>query len=669
MTRFSALDPTTGDVVDALSTPAPRDPASLKRRRFLQTAGAATALSMMPTWLADQAAAAVPLGPSDGVLVVITMVGGNDGLNTVVPIADGTYYGQRGNLAIPASSTLPLSPHRGLHPSLVTLKAHWEQGNVAIIEGVGHPSPDLSHFTSMGRIMHGSSAAGSATSGWLGRYVDGLPGGDDPFHAVAIGRNVPLVMRGQQRQALALPSYQGGLFEADTEPWSQRQYAALHTIGASAGSTGLGPWGDALAANGSEALLVAGRLGDAYSGELPGGELSTKLTLAARLINANLGVRVFHVMFGDFDSHANQPRMHNERMAEFETGLAAFYQTLSPAFAGRTMVLAASEFGRRIKPNNSAGTDHGAANTWLAVGAGVKGGFYGGIPSLANPDNRGNIRTAVDYRNVYSNVLDSWLKADGSGIVGQSFGDLGFLSGPFATPGANGSTPSTIATQRLQLSRLYLAYFLRLPDYSGLTYWQREMSGGRSLAHVSEAFAKAPEFASRYGSLDDRGFVQLVYRNVLGRDPDSAGLSYWAGRLATGDSRGRVMIGFSESQEFIDGTRVRINQAESNGPVARLYRAYFLREADEEGLHYWLATGLPLQQISSSFADTPEFRERYGILNDDAFVRLVYQNVMQRPPDSDGLGYWKTQLRSGLTRGSLMVNFSESDEFVSRSGS
>ncbi|MDH5289864.1 MAG: twin-arginine translocation signal domain-containing protein, partial [Acidimicrobiia bacterium] len=184
----------TPDIVDALSSPLPSDARSVSRRRFLQAAAMASgAVALGPSLLAGPAGAAAPIGPGEGVLVLVTMAGGNDGLNTVIPIADGAYQAKRGALAIPASQALAISDDRALHPRLDALQALWNQGQVAVIDGVGTPGTnDLSHFSCMARWMGGNSNGG-LTSGWLGRYIDGLPGGDDPFHGVAIGTSVPLV--------------------------------------------------------------------------------------------------------------------------------------------------------------------------------------------------------------------------------------------------------------------------------------------------------------------------------------------------------------------------------------------------------------------------------------------------------------------------------------------
>jgi hypothetical protein len=217
-----------------------------------------------------------------------------------------------------------------------------------------------------------------------------------------------------------------------------------------------------------------------------------------------------------------------------------------------------------------------------------------------------------------------------------------------------------------QVCRLYQAYFLRLPDADGIDHWRRSLAAGLSLAAVSDGFAGSPEFIARYGALDDRGFVSLVYRNVLGREPDPAGLEHWARQLAAGASRGTVMTGFSESAEFVGRTGTPPPTTEAVGAVARLYLAYFGRQPDTSGLISWvgrLGAGTRLADVSQAFAGSPEFVGRYGTLGDEAFVDLVYRNVLGRSADPSGLAHWVGRLRSGASRGEVMLGFSESVEF------
>ncbi len=225
------------------------------------------------------------------------------------------------------------------------------------------------------------------------------------------------------------------------------------------------------------------------------------------------------------------------------------------------------------------------------------------------------------------------------------------------------------------VERLYVAYFSRLPDAGGLAYWEGERASGRSLDEISERFAQSPEFERLYGSVGDAEFVELVYRNVLDRSPDEAGLSHWTSQLGSGAlTRGGVMLGFSDSAEFKDSTGLTapVPSGPDERSVERLYAAYFLREADADGLAYWLGrerAGWTLSAISETFAESPEFDRLYGSLSDAEFVELVYQNVLGRAPEASGLAHWTNQLATGaLTRGGVMLGFSDSSEFKTSSG-
>lgn len=658
---MNRLDPTTSEVVSALSAPAPTDQLSMHRRRFLQAAAVTGAVSMLPAWLADQAGAATPLGASDGVLVLVMMNGGNDGMSMVPPFADGNYRQIRGGLGFGGDRVLRINDQRGLHPNLPFVKQQWDQGRLAILDGVGHPQPDLSHFMSMARWMTATTQNGVARTGWLGRYVDGL-GNPDAFHSITMGSSVPLAMAGNRSTATALPSSAGGLLTIDPDPVYRRQQATIHQF--AGGSTGLGALADTIARTGSESLDLAAGVAGYYQAALPTEELAAKMTLCARLINANLGTRVMMVSYGDFDSHANQTYMHGERMTELNGALEAFFATLDPNFLGRTLVLTSSEFGRRPWANESGGTDHGTSNTLLAMGGGVNGGFYGQLPSLAGHRRWDNFDTSVDFRNVYGNVLERWLSADSAEVIGADYPDLGFLRSPSGTAG--GST-GTISGQpggtRLQLSRLYLAYFRRTPDEEGLDFWLGQRRSGLRLDAVSSEFARSAEFQQTYGALDNAGFIDLIYANVLRRAPDSAGRAYWISLLDSGEDRGKVMQGFSESAEFVALTTPELVEAEKTGPIGRLYRAYLDRDGDVAGLTYWLGTSTPLVEISEAFAASKEFVQSYGALSDSQFVAQVYRNVMKREPDASGREFWTTQLARGQSRGLIMLSFSNSTEF------
>ena len=652
------------------STPLPSDPRSVSRRRFLQAAGLAGGVAMIPSWMADVAAAATPVGPGDGILVLITMGGGNDGLNTVIPVQNGTYYDKRGSLAIPASGAHRLTDDRALHPNLGGLASLWAQGDLAVIDGVGNSATDLSHFSSMARVMAGGSNSHGFHSGWLGRYIDGLPGGDDPFHGVSIGSSVPLVVQGRHRQASGLPSDPDGVFEvAGADATYRRQYDAVAALGH--GSTGRGELADALADSGGRAIDLAASIEGVYGHEQPEDPLAAKLDLCARLINANVGIRVLSVIYGDFDSHADQPPMHDARMAELDAGIQAFHARLHDGYKARTLVLTVSEFGRRVKANRSNGTDHGAAGTLLAVGPQVKGGFYGELPSLTDLDRQGNLKPKVDFRSVYATVLDTWLAADSGEVLGGAHENLGFLAAPApnrTTSGLNPTAATSIFKRRAEVVRLYKACFGRLPDSGGLDHWVAARRSAVRLIDVAAAFTSSTEFMASYGQLSNGAFVDRLYQNVLGRGPDADGLAHWTGVLDRGSSRGSVVVGFSESNEFIAASAADVAHVDHNGPVARLYLAYFLRHPEDDGLRHWIASGLSYQAMSEAFAASDEFRRRYGSLGNGEFVDLIYQNVLGRAADAPGRAHWLAALDGGTGRGRMMLSFSESDEFIASTG-
>lgn len=241
------------------------------------------------------------------------------------------------------------------------------------------------------------------------------------------------------------------------------------------------------------------------------------------------------------------------------------------------------------------------------------------------------------------------------------------------------------AASDAQIARLYLAYFQREAEASGLAYWRSVANSGVSLAAISDVFAGSAEFVNTYGNLSNEQFVGQIYANVLRRPADQAGRDYWAGQLNNGVTRGQVMLAFSESAEFIDFT----NTGGPQGPpppqppppavappafrpeVYRLYRAYLLREPDQAGIDYWTAqrgAGVSLIAVSGVFAGSDEFIAMYGALDDGQFVDQVYANVLDRAADAEGRAHWTGVLANGVSRGEVMVGFSESPEFTAKVG-
>ncbi|MFV0256961.1 MAG: DUF4214 domain-containing protein [Acidimicrobiales bacterium] len=222
-----------------------------------------------------------------------------------------------------------------------------------------------------------------------------------------------------------------------------------------------------------------------------------------------------------------------------------------------------------------------------------------------------------------------------------------------------------------QVSRLYEAYFLRPPDSGGYQYWLGVRALGSSIDQVSAEFAASQEFRDRYGSLNNAQFVDLVYRNVLGRAPDPSGFTFWNAQLAAGVSRGAIMAGFSDSPEMVMRTGTAAPNPVAEAEVYRLYVATFLRFPDAGGLAYWAdqrSRGVGLDTIAGEFVRSPEFQATYGSLPDGQFVDLIYANVLTRSADAGGRDYWAGRLAGGLSRGAMMVGFSQSPEFILATG-
>ena len=245
-------------------------------------------------------------------------------------------------------------------------------------------------------------------------------------------------------------------------------------------------------------------------------------------------------------------------------------------------------------------------------------------------------------------------------------------SGSDLGPSASTSIPSFVRDAPLdgQIYRLYRAYFNREPDEEGFKFWSKTIAETSAIA-VSDSFAASQEFQTEYGSLSNAEFTNLVYSNVLGRAPDPAGHQYWVEYLGDGLARGELMLAFSDSLEFVDKTGTAPMTSSEVGKVTRLYKGFFLRDPDRVGLEMWvdyLAAGGDLSEIAEAFASSEEFTERYGSLSDIEFVYLIYANVLDRSPDTAGFTFWVSTLRAGLSRGTVMAGFTESAEFVTKTG-
>jgi uncharacterized protein (DUF1501 family) len=388
------------------------------------------------------------LGSTTGrTLVLVTLYGGNDGLNTVVPYKDPSYLSARGILAVDPSTVLDLGDGFGLHPAMPRFHKLWTDKHLAIVQGVGFANPNYSHFESMD-IWQTAQPQDSSGTGWLGRWMDKT--GADPLRAVSIGPTVPTLLTGAKVQAAAispgpikLPGsaadvalYRSLANTSEGEP-SLLVEAAHSNADLLEVNTVLGPVLDkartnplhltgpeAPNTNGSAAALAFANGG---GGQSAANVLSTQLSVVANLLLADVPTEVFSVELGGFDTHTEQVTTQAALLPQLDTAVGAFLDAISSTKRGRqTVVLVYTEFGRRVVANASAGTDHGWANVVFAAGQPVKGGFYGEPPSLTNLS-EGNQVFNLDFRRVYATVLDQVIGVDATTFLGGKFSTVAFV--------------------------------------------------------------------------------------------------------------------------------------------------------------------------------------------------------------------------------------------------
>lgn len=429
------------------------------RRRFLRSgltlvAGTVT----VPTFLdhtvlalanaADGALTQAPSGTDGKILVVVQLSGGNDGLNTVVPYADDAYHRARPNLAHPANSVLKVNDYVGLHPNLAPIKALFDDGLAAIVQGVGYPNPNRSHFRSMDIWHSGQPEIETPTSGWLGRYFDNACSGCPADAGVSIGETSPMAMRGSKFMPVSFERAENYRYRGP----ERKTYETLNEIHKTAPTTlptegqraagrrSAGPQvvsaSDQLefltrtaldAQVSSDTILRVTRQYQTQS-SYPGNEFGQGLRTIAAMIAGGLPTRVYYVSLGGFDTHANQRGRHEQLMSQLAQGVTAFWADMKQQKnADRVLMMTFSEFGRRVEQNASGGTDHGTAAPMMFFGKSVKPGIHGKHPSLTRLDG-GDLVHTTDFRQAYATVLQDWLQTPSKPILGQQFKPLPLLA-------------------------------------------------------------------------------------------------------------------------------------------------------------------------------------------------------------------------------------------------
>ncbi|MEK7862255.1 MAG: DUF1501 domain-containing protein [Chloroflexota bacterium] len=385
---------------------------------------------------------------NDKVLVMVQLAGGNDGLQTVVPLTDRAYRDLRPQLSKAAEKALPITADIGLHSELKGLKALFDQGKLAVVQGVGYPKPSLSHFDSI-RVWETADPERRQQDGWLGKTIaQNYDSAGHPLVGCACGAtDVPGALRDLEASLTVVHSQQSFRFNGGAD--MERALGALYTgtpgiYGAlfdaavataratvaqiKASAAGYVPMGSYAGDTASGAGGMAGGMagGTAGRGRNP---LAAALQLAAQLIVSGTGVKVIHATLGGFDTHEGQQQRHDNLMRALDQALSAFYADLAGhGMSDRVLVATWSEFGRRPRENASGGTDHGTAAPVFLLGDTVKAGVYGDPPSLAKLDVTGNLGYSVDFRSVYQEILASHLRVDAREVFGAAYERLPVLT-------------------------------------------------------------------------------------------------------------------------------------------------------------------------------------------------------------------------------------------------
>lgn len=444
-----------------------KNPLLTTRRDFLRTSLLGGALSWtVPSFVAqtfqalhaeaDGSLTQVATGADSPILVLLQLAGGNDGLNTVVPYTNDFYYSARPRIGISADRILKLDDTLGLNPALTGFKSLYDAGQLAVVNGVGYPNPNRSHFRSTEIWQTASDEDKYLTDGWIGRYFDNACQGSDPTVGINIGPRMPQSFSSHHPTGITLENpatYRfAGSGKDDDETRAYRSMysgddnSMIASAGSNSGSSVSMVSGTIALHDGQNALdflertsmdaqmssdkilQIAGKTKAATA--FPHTSLGSSLQLVARLIAGGMTTRVFYVSHGGFDTHVGQRNAQDRRLQELAEAVKAFTDEMAAVGAAdRVMLMTFSEFGRRVEENGNQGTDHGTAAPMFLIGPHVKAGLLGAMPGLAPEDlDHGDMKFTTDFRSVYASVLKDWLKTNPDPILGKPFPTMPILA-------------------------------------------------------------------------------------------------------------------------------------------------------------------------------------------------------------------------------------------------
>ncbi|WP_157207048.1 DUF1501 domain-containing protein [Mariniflexile maritimum] len=396
----------------------------MDRRDFIKHSALASSLFFVPSFVkAFEQVASGTLGYKR--LVIIQLSGGNDGLNTVIPFQNDLYYKARPVLGIQKNESIPLNNEVGLHPSLAPLKRLYDAGHLAIINNVGYPNPNRSHFRSMDIWQTATDANTYSQTGWIGRYLDHF--GKQPYNAIEIDDSLSLAMKGETLNAIATQDAKA-FYNLAREPFFKN---ITNRMGdAHLSDHNLGYLYKTMIEAQSSAKYIFETTKTVSSTKIyPNDAFANQLKTMAQFINAGLETKVFYGSLGGFDTHVNQLATQKRLLKTYAEGIEAFVQDLKANNTFKdTLILTFSEFGRRVNQNASIGTDHGTANNVFIIGNQLKKqGLYNNLSNLTDLDESGDIKFEIDFRTIYATVLNKWLEVNDAKVLDKTFNQLDFI--------------------------------------------------------------------------------------------------------------------------------------------------------------------------------------------------------------------------------------------------
>ncbi len=406
------------------------------RREFLETMAVSSAGMTLPSFLGGSVArilagedggSSIPGFRDNNVLVVVQLSGGNDGLNMVVPYGDDNYHKARPSIGVDPSNVLKLNDYLGLHKRCSAFKELYDRGLVSIINGVGYPNPNRSHFRSM-KIWHSGNSDGDVSDyGWIGRYHDNCcdgRGGTNPAAEVNIGGSLPLAMKSERGYGITFNKPEQYRWRSGKHGPSTEELKQVNKLSSSSSDSDEPV--DFLRHTTSRIAMSTSEVQSAISKKrktpgYPDNGFANDLKRVASLIGGGLPTRVYYVSMGGFDTHSGQRGQHENLMEKYSEAMLSFQEDLKMhGLDDRVLTLTFSEFGRRVEENASNGTDHGKAGPMFLVGKPAQAGIQSDHPDLSDLDN-GDLKHTVDFRSVYATVLEHWFSADAKQVLGQTF--------------------------------------------------------------------------------------------------------------------------------------------------------------------------------------------------------------------------------------------------------